>query len=239
MRNLITSVILTFFLSTIVFSQGSKPVVLISGKALNERTMQPVDVDVRIVYETLPDGKEAGLARINPMNGKYKIILPYGKKYGYYALAEGYYSVNRNLDVTYLNEYTEIYEQNLFLAPLKVYQTSILTNIFFKRKSSELKDESDPELIRFYEFLKANKKIEVEISAHTDNKGNPADNKSISEQRAKAVVDFLIKKGIKESRLTYVGYGQTKPIGFNSDKEGRERNNRIEFKILSLEKTKK
>ncbi len=222
-----------------IYAQGPNPVVLISGRVLNERTMRPVEVDVKIVYEILPEGKEAGIARTNPLTGDYKIILPFGKNYGYLALAEGYYSVTKNLDVSELEEYTEIDEQNLFLAPLKVDQTIILNNVFFKKKSAEIKDASIPELKRFIEFLKVNKKIQIEIGGHTDNKWTPEDNLVISKKRAQTIIDYISDKGIKADRIIVKGYGQTTPIGFNSDKEGRARNNRIEFKILSLEKTKK
>ena len=235
-----TLLIILFFLQTyLLFSQGSRPVVLISGRVLNERNMQPVDAEVRIIYEILPEGKEAGIARQNPLNGDYKIILPYGKKYAYFALAEGYYSVTRNLDVVNLTEYTEIDEQNLFLAPLKIDQVSILNSIFFKGRTSEMLTESYPELNRFFQFLKTNKKIEIELSGHTDNEGKAEENLKISKERAQKVADYLIKKGIKETRITIKGYGQTCPITFNSDPEGKKRNNRIEFKITSLTKTKK
>lgn len=221
---------------TATFAQQPKPVVLISGKVLDDRSMKPVPVDVRVIYEILPDGEEAGIARTNPLTGDYKIILPYGKKYGYYALAEGYYSFTRYLDVTDLKEYTEIDEQNIFLAPLKVDQVAILNSVFFKKKSTELDPESYPELNRFAQFLKTNKKIVIELSGHTDNRGNAKENLKISEDRAIAVLNYLDENGIKTDRIIVKGYGQTHPIGFNSDKEGRARNNRIEFKILSLDK---
>ncbi|MFH2141836.1 MAG: OmpA family protein [Bacteroidota bacterium] len=218
------------------FAQQLKPVVLISGKALNERNMQPVEIEVKITYEILPQGEEAGIARTNPLNGDYKIILPFGKKYSYYALAEGYYSVTNFLDVTELTEYTEIDEQNLFLAPLKEDQVTILNSIFFEKKSAVILPESFPELNRFIDFLKTNKRIYIELSGHTDNKGEPNTNLELSEKKAQAVADYVISKGVKADRITSKGYGQTRPVGFNKDKEGRERNNRIEFKIISLEK---
>ncbi|GAB4285521.1 MAG: hypothetical protein Kow0068_10890 [Marinilabiliales bacterium] len=203
---------------------------------MDDRSLKPVPVDVRVIYEILPEGEEAGIARTNPLTGDYKIILPYGKKYGYYALAEGYYSFTRFLDVTDLKEYTEIDEQNIFLAPLKVDQVAILNSIFFKKRTAELEPESYPELNRFVEFLKTNKKIVIELSGHTDNRGDAKENMKLSEERAQAVLQYLEKKGVKTDRIIVKGYGQTRPIGFNSDKEGRERNNRIEFKILSLDK---
>jgi len=227
------------FLSFIVFSQSSKPVVLIKGKVLNERNMMPVDADVRIIYEVLSTGKEAGIARIDPRDGKYQIILPYGKEYGYMALAEGYYSVTKSLDVTKLDKYTEIDEQNLFLAPLKKDQVVRLNNIFFKSKTADLKSESELELNRFVQFLKQNKKIVIEISAHTDNTLDDKQSMVLSEKRAETIYKYVISKGIKEKRLSKKGYGLRFPLGFNKTEEGRALNNRIEFKIISLKKEKK
>ena len=228
--------IIFLFLGLTVFGQSSKPVVLIKGKVLNERNMMPVDADVRIVYEILSTGEEAGIARIDPRDGKYQIILPYGKVYGYMALAEGYYSVTKYLDVTKLDKYTEVDEQNLFLAPLKKDQVVRLNNIFFEDKSAVLKPESELELNRFVQFLKQNKKIIIEISAHTDNTLDDKQSLELSEKRAEAVYNYVVSKGIKEKRLLKKGYGLRFPLGFNKTEEGRALNNRIEFKIISLKK---
>ena len=228
--------IIFLFLSFVAFSQSSKPVVLIKGKVLNERNMMPVDADVRIVYEILSTGEEAGIARIDPRDGRYQIILPYGKEYGYMALAEGYYSVTKSLDVIKLDKYTEIDEQNLFLAPLKKDQVVRLNNIFFKDNTAELKPESELELNRFVQFLKQNKKIIIEISAHTDNTLDDKKSMELSEKRAEVIYNYVIKRGIKEKRLSKKGYGLRFPLGFNKTEEGRALNNRIEFKIISLKK---
>lgn len=215
-----------------VFSQGSQAVVLISGKVVNERNMQPVES--RIVWEQLPEGKEVGIARSDPNNGNYKIVLPHGKRYGYMALAEGYYSVTKYLDLTNLEQYTEIDEQNLYLAPVMESQVARLNNVFFKDGSSELLPESICELDRFVAFLKVNKKITVEIAAHTDNVGDDAKNLELSQQRAQTVVDYCMSKGIKKDRLIPKGYGEKQPIAFNGDEDGRAMNRRIEFKVLTL-----
>ena len=217
---------------TDIFSQGSQAVVLISGRVVNERNMQPVEA--RIVWELLPEGKEVGIARSDPSNGNYKIILPHGKKYGYMALAEGYYSVTKFLDLTNLEQYTEIDEQNLFLAPVMESQVARLNNVFFKDGSDELLPESICELDRFVSFLKINKKVSVEIAAHTDNVGDDNKNMELSQRRAQKVVDYCISKGIKKERLVAKGYGETQPVAFNGDEDGRAMNRRIEFKVLSI-----
>lgn len=220
------------FIINNIFSQGSEPVILISGKVVNERNMKPVEA--RIVWELLPDGKEVGIARSDPNNGNYKIVLPHGKRYGYMALAKGYYSVTKYLDLTNLEEYDEIDEQNLYLAPVMESQVVRLNNIFFKDGSDEFLPESICELDRFVAFLKLNKKIRVEIAAHTDNVGDESKNIELSQKRAQKVVDYCISKGIKSKRLVAKGYGPTQPIAFNKDEEGRAMNRRIEFRIISL-----
>ncbi|MCX7954484.1 MAG: OmpA family protein [Bacteroidales bacterium] len=213
-------------------SQGSQPVVLISGRVVNERNMEPIGA--KVIWEILPSGEQAGIARSDPKTGNYKIILPRGKKYGYMALAEGYYSITKYLDVSHLDEYTEIDEQNLYLAPIMEDQIIRLNNVFFKENTAEILPESVCELDRFIAFLKVNKKVKGEIGAHTDNVGDDKENLLLSQKRAEAILEYCVKKGIKRERLTAKGYGETQPIAFNKDEEGRALNRRIEFKITSI-----
>ena len=231
----ITILTMALIWSVLSFAQSTKPVVLISGKAVNERNMQPVDVDVRVIYQELPSGAEAGIIRINPANGAYKIILPKGKKYTYKAIAPGYYSVTKYLDVTALKAYTEIDEQNLFLAPLMLDQVVRINNVFFKQKTAELLPESNIELQSFVEFLKANKKVKILLKFHTDNKGEAADNMKLTEDRLEVIKTFLKKNKIKDARIEYKAYGDKWPAAFNTTEEGRALNNRMEFVVLSLD----
>lgn len=75
-----------------------EPVVLVAGKVFNSKTSQPLDA--MISYEALPGGDELGVARSNAITGEYKIVLPYGKKYGFRAKALGFVSVSDNIDLT-------------------------------------------------------------------------------------------------------------------------------------------
>jgi outer membrane protein OmpA-like peptidoglycan-associated protein len=80
--------------------------------------------------------------------------------------------------------------------------------------------------------MKNNPGLKLEISGHTDNVGSYLANKKLSENRAKSVVDYLVKEGIDQSRLTYEGYSFTRPIAPNDTPEGRQKNRRVEFEIL-------
>jgi outer membrane protein OmpA-like peptidoglycan-associated protein len=72
----------------------------------------------------------------------------------------------------------------------------------------------------------------VEISGHTDNVGNPADNMILSQDRANTVRNYLIKKGVESNRVTAVGFGDTKPVADNITSQGRQMNRRTEVKII-------
>jgi outer membrane protein OmpA-like peptidoglycan-associated protein len=74
--------------------------------------------------------------------------------------------------------------------------------------------------------------MEVEIEGHSDNVGNDAANKKLSNDRAKAVRDYLVSKEISTKRLKTIGYGKTKPLASNDTEEGRQQNRRVEFTIL-------
>ena len=205
------------------------PVVLVVGKVIDGKTGNPVEATIH--YEVLPGGKEAGIAHSNPTTGEYKISLPAGALYGFRAEAKGYVAVNENLNLKKITEYSEI-KRDLKLVPFEVGQTVRLNNLFFDFNQSILKSESYAELDRLVALLKASDKMEVEISGHTDNVGNDVSNKTLSNNRAKAVRDYLVSKSISAKRLKTVGYGKAKPLSFNDTEEGRAQNRRVEFTIL-------
>jgi outer membrane protein OmpA-like peptidoglycan-associated protein len=82
--------------------------------------------------------------------------------------------------------------------------------------------------------LNNNPDIQIEISGHTDNIGGEEYNLELSQNRAKAVYDYLILNGIKKNSLTYKGYGFLLPNDTNETKEGRTNNRRTEFKVINL-----
>ncbi len=206
------------------------PVVLVRGKVLDKETGLPVKG--AITYEILPGGKTAGTARSEPVEGNYNIVLPKGFNYGFIAEADGYYAINENIDLAALDEYKEV-ERNIYMAPLNVGAVIRLNNIFFEFGKAVLKEESYPELDRVVKLLTANPTITLEIAGHTDNVGSDEANQTLSADRAIAVVDYLISKGIGKKVLTSKGYGETVPVGDNNTEEGRQLNRRVEFKILN------
>jgi outer membrane protein OmpA-like peptidoglycan-associated protein len=205
------------------------PVVLIKGRVLNKKTNQPVGAE--IIYEMLSNGNIEGTANSDPKTGAYKVVLPYGINYGYRASANGFYPISENLDLTTVSKYQEI-EKDLYLVPIEKGETFRLNNIFFDTAKYDLLPTSNAELNRLVSFLEKQPKIKIEISGHTDNVGSDESNMTLSNNRAESVVNYLVSKGINKNRLSYKGYGETKPEATNDTDEGRQYNRRVSFTIL-------
>lgn len=84
------------------------------------------------------------------------------------------------------------------------------------------------------DFLTQNGSVEIEISGHTDSRGQDNYNLNLSQGRSQSVVDYLISKGIDINRLTAHGYGESKPIDTNDTEEGMANNRRVEFTVLKI-----
>ena len=107
-----------------------------------------------------------------------------------------------------------------------------LDNIFFDFDKATLKPESETELAKVVDLLTDYPHMRIEIHAHTDDQGSDAYNIRLSNDRAKAVVDHLIKEKVDTDRLTWKGYGKSRPVADNAAEEGRARNRRVEFTVL-------
>lgn len=118
------------------------------------------------------------------------------------------------------------------LKPIEIGMTYRLHDIYFDFNSFELPLESKAVLQEFYEFLKDNPGLRVSIEGHTDNIGNDNNNLVLSEKRAKAVHQYLLNLGIKQSRIAYKGFGESRPIADNNTDDGRAMNRRTEFVII-------
>lgn len=106
-----------------------------------------------------------------------------------------------------------------------------LDNIFFDLGKATLKDESRPALDNLVEILVKNP-IAIELGGHTDSIGSDENNMKLSQDRVNSVRNYLLQKGIADSRVTAVGYGETKPEMSNATEAGRAKNRRVDVKII-------
>lgn len=167
----------------------------------------------------------------NSSTGKYLIILPSGKNYGLAVEKQDYMFHSENFDIPPSTDYQEI-TKDVELKKIAIGTKIVLKNIFFDFDKATLREESTAELQRLIKLLTDVPALRIEISGHTDSKGDNEYNKKLSERRAKSVTDYLIGKGIAADRLRSAGYGEEKPISTNDTDEGRQLNRRTEFEII-------
>ncbi|MBC7892461.1 MAG: OmpA family protein, partial [Sphingobacteriaceae bacterium] len=175
-----------------------------------------------------------GTATPDPITGQYKLVLPYGKKYGINAQVPGYVAQSQNLDLTDSKgaRYLELPDRNIALVPITAGQKVRLENIFFETNKFALQAESFPELNRVVELMNQNPKMVVEIDGHTDSDGSDESNQALSQNRANSVREYLLGKAVKPERIAAKGFGETKPVAANDTPENKQLNRRVEFVIV-------
>jgi len=198
------------------------------GKTIDALTKSAIESIIEITDNKT--GKIVQSFTTNSATGKFLISLKSGGNYGIAVKADGYLFHSENFDIPSGSAYNLV-NKTIELKNIKVGSKIALRNIFFDTGKSEIKTESSAELERLVKLLKDVPSLKIELSGHTDNTGSASGNKKLSQARASAVVTYLSSKGISKSRLTAVGYGDTKPIATNSTNEGRQQNRRTEFEI--------
>jgi outer membrane protein OmpA-like peptidoglycan-associated protein len=206
-------------------------VVVVEGVVTNQTTHQPMQAHVHV--SDINTNKPLMEVSNDSVSGKYILYLEKGKTYDVSVSSKGYNFQSEKYETKNIPSNTKI-SKNIELEPLKLNASFRLNNIFFDFDSSAVKQESTLELNRVIELMKNNPSMEVEISAHTDNKGSDEYNLKLSQARAESVVFYLRQHGIAPNRLKAVGYGESVPSVENTTEENRALNRRVEFKIIKL-----
>lgn len=212
----------------------SRPTVAIcfKGRVSNAKDGQPVASDIRII--DLANGTTVANTSSDGKNGLYIVSLPAGKDYAFHVTANGFLFHSQNVEKNNENgnEQWQPVTVDIALHPIESGERIALRNVFFETGRWEILPESEYELAKVVDLLTKNPTLKIELGGHTDNVGRPEANQRLSEQRAKAVYDYLINKGIPSNRLSYKGYGETQPVATNDTDEGRRENRRTEIKVL-------
>lgn len=202
----------------------------VKGKVIDAKTKQgiPSTVELTDNYSNLV------LMKVQTDElGDYLVTLPTGKDYTFTVNRKGYlfysevYALSRK-------EADSTYKKDIPLNPVQLNASFVFNNILFATNSYTLPANGLVELQQLIQVLQDNPTLKVEISGHTDNTGNAKDNLTLSANRAKAIVDYLISKGIEPLRLSHKGYGDTQPIADNSTESGRAKNRRTSFTVTGL-----
>lgn len=220
------------------FSEIDKDIVLqskyayLTGRVLDEEG-NPIRAQVEVELIDTVTHEVFGKYKTDA-DGRYNIKVKPGKNYNVVFNKPGYFF--QSVKVKAPDNAGAI----LNIAPITLQKVDIgkkvvLENIFFDVGKATLRTESIAELDRALKLMNDMKTLEIEISGHTDNRGSVASNKTLSENRAKTVVDYLISKGIDSKRLQFAGYAAQFPIATNDTEDGRQLNRRTEFKVVKID----
>ena len=204
-------------------------VTYVKGLIRDSQTKKPVNAKFEI--RNLENGRIVSSGISDKVNGEYLICLPVGADYAFSATAEGYLFHSESFSLSDADA-SMPYARNIDLERINIGKSLVLKNIFFETGSSKLLKESFAELNTLIVLLMENPGLRVEIGGHTDNVGNAEYNMTLSQQRADAVKNYLVEKGIAANRLVSKGYGFSNPIADNDTEQNRAKNRRTEIKII-------
>lgn len=206
-------------------------VLWLKGLVSDRITSLPINAGLSI--KTLSEPVNFGFTN-SYISAGYALILQQFGSYSIQISADGYYVNDTIITIDSLISFDEII-RNFSLIPRKEGLIIEMKNILFKVNSSVLEDSSYQEIDKVARFMKSNSGVAIEIRGHTNGLCDDDYCNMLSEKRAKAVVEYLIKNGIDRNRLTYKGLGKTQPIADNKTVAGRQANQRVEFMITKTE----
>jgi outer membrane protein OmpA-like peptidoglycan-associated protein len=213
---------------------------LLKGVIRDAKTNQPLEASIELVNNE--NNTTIGEFTSDAVTGNFLVSLPAGKNYGIAVKVDGYLFHSENFDIPIESEYEE-FSKDVYMKKVEVGEVIVLRNIFFDLNKYSLRKESQNELDRLTKLMQDNSSLRIQISGHTDSRGSATLNKELSANRAKAVVDYLVTKGIDKKRLESQGFGKEQPIIADeaiaklktekAKEDAHQSNRRTEFKIIS------
>jgi outer membrane protein OmpA-like peptidoglycan-associated protein len=197
-----------------------KPRLLLKGTIRDKISKQPLEANIHLAL--LEDAQNFQDMTSEADNGYYSSHqVKWSDKYVISVQKEGYLFHSQSFATPKMENKNEEVIVDIELEPLKV-GAKINLVIFFDFDKAHLRPESNAELKRLLKFMQNHPSVKVEIAGHTDHIGTDLKNMILSEQRAKAVVDYLLENNIAEERMIYKGYGFHQPIAPNQNQDGSD-----------------
>ncbi|WP_353720783.1 OmpA family protein [Dyadobacter sp. 676] len=197
------------------------------GRVFDKKTGAVLASDIDLF--DLKTQTKVGSFTSDSQNGSFLAVLNSGGEYAFYVSKPGYLFKSLSFSVDKDQSFVNL---EIPLEAIEKDRAEVLNNIFFKTGEYILDDKSKVELDKLTDFLSKNKAIKIEISGHTDDVGSDTENMALSQRRAQSVQYYLQQSGIAADRILAKGYGETKPVAPNDSDENRQKNRRIEWRIL-------
>lgn len=193
----------------------------------------------------LLDEKNATVAETTTdENGNFRFDMDESKNYVFYVEKAQYYTKREPFstigkapayeDRTQKETVIDL-SAKLVLDKIKLQQTFVVENINYDYDKADIRPDAALELDKIVQFMQDNPSITIELSSHTDSRGDDAYNMKLSQRRAESSKAYIVSKGIKAERITSKGYGESKPlIADAATEEDFQKNRRTEFKVIKV-----
>lgn len=200
----------------------------VMGTVVDNESKSPLIANV--FYEKLPYYDDMGIAATNQQNGVYELYMLENLKYIINVKADGYKTISEEIEI--IDNGTQLIEKNFIMEPDQAHEKFNLHNLIFARGRAVIDESSYAELNEFVVWLDQRPNINIQLEGHTDFQGNADANLQLSQERVDAVKDYLVKKGVKKSRILTKAFGGTQPLSRERTDEARTANRRVEVRIL-------
>jgi peptidoglycan-associated lipoprotein len=209
---------------------------IVKGKVTERASGEPLyDAVVEIT------DSESNKTQVLPVDdkGNYWMKLKAGPEYRIQALMDGYLKPEVITITTAEKKQSKVFKVDFELEKMEMEKPIVLENIYYDLDKWKIRKDAAMELDKFVSLLNNNPQIHVELSAHTDARADDGYNIMLSEKRAKAAVQYLIKKGIDPNRLKWRGYGEAVLVNscgndVRCPEPEHQQNRRTEFKIIKI-----
>jgi outer membrane protein OmpA-like peptidoglycan-associated protein len=215
--------------SKIISKEGTKTLIRYDFNAESGQS-KPSPLQILRNYEAAvkKTGGETQYLNANEGMGVYKIVKPGSEVWVKIEMGGSDNNDFYFLTVLEIEAMKQEITSNDMLTALNT-DGHIALYINFETGKSDIKSESQKTIEQIVEMLKSNPALKISVEGHTDNVGTPASNQTLSENRAKAVMNAIITAGIDKTRLSSKGWGQTKPIAENKTEDNKAKNRRVEI----------
>lgn len=214
--------------------EKAKPekVMVLKGQVKNKEGEPAQNAKVQIAYT---ESKEKEEIAVNNDDGTYAAIVKMERNENVTLSVEGEdIAFNSRLVAKKGQEAPVVTKLNMETATTEAGKPFVINDIYYATSKADIEEDSKIILDAFAEYLKSHSNFEIEISGHTDNVGDDNSNMALSTERAFEVMNYLVSQGVAAKRMTYKGYGETKPVGDNNTAEGKAKNRRTEFIIRKM-----
>lgn len=225
------------------------------GRVKDIDSQQPIQAKVLCID---PKTNEVVDSVITSRSGSFEFLVPQSDLV-FQVVSDGYNEMEENVSSNVLKSKTEFqkdfYLEQIYVKPVSKVEQKLekeiteqpvkkeigeqitedafkLDKVYFDLGDALVLSESYEQLDNLANYLKEKPELKIQIEGHTDNQGDSKANKRLSYDRAFNVRDYLMKKGIAGDRIKFIGLGDTQPVATNNDEESRQKNRRVEYKIL-------